>query len=136
MRSLRRTRAMEHVHDRSDFGDPVMRFVSTRAGVNRKELTLDTTLLGDLGIDGDDAHELFEDFEARFKVDLREFQILRCFHSEVELFAEPLDVLRWVMDRESQNHPNNSHKIPITIAALIRAAARGCWEHLPESLST
>src|SRR3954453_7075274 len=60
----------------------VLRFVADRCGVRKDKLTLDTTLFGDLGMDGDDADEFFEDFSKRFKVDLRGLDLPKHFGSE------------------------------------------------------
>jgi len=50
----------------------VLAFVSEQTGVKREKIRLETTLSHDLGIEGDDARELFEEFGRRFAVDLEE----------------------------------------------------------------
>jgi Protein of unknown function (DUF1493) len=50
----------------------VFAFVSEQTGVKQEKLRLETTLSRDLGVEGDDAVELFEEFRTRFAVDLQE----------------------------------------------------------------
>lgn len=50
-----------------------------------KDILPITDLVQDLGIDGDDADELFDEISAKFNVDLSDFQLRRYFHSEGEL---------------------------------------------------
>jgi len=49
--------------------------VSEQNGANRKKLSLDSTLSHDLGIEGDDAVELFQRFSDEFKVDLTQLEV-------------------------------------------------------------
>src|SRR5688500_479962 len=56
----------------------VARWTSTRA----ERLTLDTTLFGDLGVDGADGWELVEDFGKAFGVDISAFDPGRHFGPE------------------------------------------------------
>jgi hypothetical protein len=55
-----------------DLTDRVLGFVVEQTGVRREKLNLDSRLSFDLGIEGDDAVEFFEQFRARFSVDLEE----------------------------------------------------------------
>jgi len=50
----------------------VLAFVSEQTGVKREKIHLETTLSGDLGVEGDDAVEFFEEFRTEFAVELQE----------------------------------------------------------------
>ena len=50
----------------------VLAFVSEQTGAKREKIHLETTLSGDLGVEGDDAVEFFEEFRTKFAVDLQE----------------------------------------------------------------
>ena len=48
----------------------ILQFVAEETGCNPSRLSLDSRLLHDLGMDGDDANEFFQKFEKTYKVDL------------------------------------------------------------------
>jgi acyl carrier protein len=50
----------------------VLAFVFEQTGVKREKIHLETTLSGDLGVEGDDAVEFFEEFRTEFAVELQE----------------------------------------------------------------
>jgi len=54
--------------------DQVFDFVAKERGIKREKLKLSDRLLVDLGMDGDDAVEFFEEFEKKFEVDLTYLQ--------------------------------------------------------------
>jgi hypothetical protein len=94
--------------------------------VDKARLRLDTTLLGDLGIDGDDGLELMADFGRKFNVDLMQFEPSKHFGPEGGCFP-PLALyvlLRtWVM-----GDPHEAvGLLPISIRDLVRAAEAGKW---------
>ncbi len=51
-----------------DLTDRVIRFISEQLAVPEERITSDTTIFGDLRVDGDDGIELLEAFGDRFKV--------------------------------------------------------------------
>lgn len=109
--------------------DRVIEFASDQLCVARSRLTDETTLFGDLGVDGDDGVELFEEFEKRFRVDLSEFDPAAHFGSEVG--AGPLRLLWLLLDeflwRPSLSPEERAALIPITIGDLVEAASAGRW---------
>jgi len=110
--------------------DAVTRFVADNAGYSARDLTPETTLLGDLGVDGDDAWELFEGFAKRFHVDLGNVDLTQHFHTEVELLCGPLDVAKLLWDRirmRARTAADTSGKTPIRIRDLFEAVERGKW---------
>lgn len=48
----------------------ILAFVAEETGYNPKRLVLNSRLAQDIGVDGDDAVELFQKFEKRYEVDL------------------------------------------------------------------
>jgi acyl carrier protein len=54
----------------TDIEQSVVGFVAEETGYNPKRLALDSRLAHDIGVDGDDAVELFQKFEKRYEVDL------------------------------------------------------------------
>jgi acyl carrier protein len=53
----------------------VFDFVVEETSVRRETLTLDTTLSGDIGLDGDDAVEFFEEFQEEFSVNIEDLEL-------------------------------------------------------------
>ena len=60
----------------------VKEFVAKETAVRVEKLTLETDLLKDLGVDGNDALELLEKYWEVFQIDLSQFQFSKCFGSE------------------------------------------------------
>ncbi|WP_420591570.1 DUF1493 family protein [Bacterioplanoides sp.] len=60
----------------------VIRLLSKHSGKPASQINLNSTLLADLGIDGDDAWELFEQAHQDFKLDLSQFQFEKHFRNE------------------------------------------------------
>jgi hypothetical protein len=79
--------------------DSVLDFVVSQTGVRRADLSQDTTLLGGLGIDGDDAEQFMQEFAVHFEVDMRGFQFARHFGTEGLppgfLIAWCVNLVRW-----------------------------------------
>ena len=96
--------------------DSIARF----SRLDKKKITLNSTLYKDLGLLGDDAVELFQAFQKEFEVDLSEFQFDRHFYPEpgactISLFKPSTWRLK---------NPD----IPITVSDMILAAKRKKWE--------
>jgi acyl carrier protein len=54
----------------TDIEQSILGFVAEETGYNPKRLALDSRLAHDIGVDGDDAVELFQKFEQKYDVDL------------------------------------------------------------------
>lgn len=108
-------------------------FVAEEAGYPLRKIKAETTLLGDIGIDGDDADEFFEAYAKRFHVDLTGIDLSHHFQSEVELLAGPvgcllaLSNLFWRRKPDARDVHETLGKTPIHVADLIAAAGRGRW---------
>src|SRR5687768_8410198 len=69
--------------------DSIIEFVAKQTGVKRERLGANTTLFGDLGIDGIDGWEFIEEFGKRFKVDREQSpQTLALERANNELFID------------------------------------------------
>jgi acyl carrier protein len=66
--------------------DRVRGLVSGQSGVPQEEITLETRLVEDLGLDGDDGHELLEAFADEFGVDMSGMAPLNYFDDEPPMF--------------------------------------------------
>ena len=60
----------------------VIELIAAESGTTKDQVGLSSNLLGDLGIDGDDAREFLEYFNERFCVDFSEFECQRRFRDE------------------------------------------------------
>lgn len=110
----------------TDLSAEVFAMVAEFTGVRQQKLTLETTLFGDLGVDGDDAVDFFEEFAKTFGVDLADFKINQYFGPEVssDPFSSIINLLQgWWM--------GDSHKAadvkPISLRDLVEAARAGRW---------
>ena len=66
----------------SELEQQVMEFISEQTAVPLSKLSLETTIFGELGIDGDDGIELIEDLGKRFNVNLSSFDAKSYFGPE------------------------------------------------------
>lgn len=96
-----------------DLAELVIRFVAREISVPETELTLETRLLEDLGVAGDDAEWLFASFAERFSVDLTCFKLSDHFPCEYMWFSR------------------DPGFVPVTIGDLLKAAEAKKW--LPRS---
>jgi hypothetical protein len=101
----------------TDIRSRVIDFVAKVAGVPPSRLQPAMKLEDDLGITGDDAQELIEDYAAYFQMDMSAFEFHRHFEGE-SLFAGFLTKFR---SGESMQH------VPVTIDFLVRAAQERRW---------
>jgi hypothetical protein len=94
----------------------VVRSLSGKTGLPATEIQASTELLSNLGLDGDDAAEFFEELRKHFGPDLSELQKdwSRYFRPEPTL----LTVFRF---------GRRKTLVPITVEAVIHAVERGCW---------
>ncbi|MGC2780178.1 MAG: DUF1493 family protein, partial [Bradyrhizobium sp.] len=94
----------------------ILDFVRAETGT-RMQISDETDIAGDLGVDGAEAHELMLAFQRAFDVDLSGFEFDRHFGPEgLSLTGLVLTVLRLRRPR-----------LPLTIAALVDAARQKRW---------
>jgi acyl carrier protein len=104
---------MDH---RSSLRDDVIAFVRDHTGHKRKEIGDETTLLYDLGVDGDDAIELLEAFIKKFGIDPTGLDVKRHFNGEFGFFRSLYKAI--FTDDEFE---------PLTIGMLVKIAAAKRW---------
>jgi hypothetical protein len=102
-----------------DMVERVKAFVAVHTLYPRRRMTLDTRLMEDVGLDGDDAVELFRDFAVHFEVDLSEINWDRHFGPEG---CNPVFAL-WYWTLGHRKHP----MVPVTISDLVVAAEARRW---------
>ena len=108
-----------------DLSREVFAMVSEFTRVRPQVLTWETTLFHDLGIDGDDAVEFFEEFGTTFGVDLTDFNIENHFGSEA---SDPFSsILTWVQGCWTGDHHSAAGVVPISLHDLVQAAQAGRW---------
>ena len=101
-------------------------FVAAERGVTATRVTPQSTLFGDLGLDGDDAYEFFVAFKEQFDVDLKDLDLDRHFGPEG---MYPWTPLYWIILALRSGTPEvKARKEPITVADLVNAAAAGYWK--------
>jgi len=101
-------------------------FVADEVGVPRGRVCWSTRLLGDLGVDGMDAHNLMERFAAEFHVDLGEYEHDRYFGPEAG--TNPVAFLWMVLVNLLAPTPEQAAGLrPLTIGDLAAAASAGRW---------
>ncbi|MFL5542517.1 MAG: DUF1493 family protein, partial [Longimicrobiaceae bacterium] len=101
-------------------------FVADEVGVPRGRVRWSTTLLGDLGVDGMDAHDLMERFAAEFHVDLSEYDHNRYFGPEAG-FNPFLGAWILLLQLFGQTPEEAAQRRPLTIGDLAGAASAGRW---------
>jgi len=105
----------------------VTAFVAELVGIDRHRLHLRSTIFGDLGVDGEDAAELMEEFARSFHVDLSGYDHWRYFGPEG---FNPVATL-WVGLRQlaGLSSEEAAGLDPLTIRDLVAAARAGHWLH-------
>ena len=96
----------------------IKQLVAQETEVRVEKLALETRLLEDLGVDGDDAFELLEKYSETFKVDFSKFQFSKYFGQEAGL-----DILSIFFYLFFPSHIPQSE--PLTIQDLVDAANIG-----------
>lgn len=90
----------------------IKEFISQLTSIQIEKITDDKDLDNDLGVAGDDAWELIEEFSEKFNVDLASFEFSKHFTSEG---FPPL-------------HENDEYGgYPVTVKHLIEIAEKGIW---------
>ena len=103
--------------------DEIKLIVSNEANVALNKVTDNSTLLGDLQIDGDDAWEVFEQCRDKFKLDITDFDFNKYFRCEPCLKGL-IYLYRKIKYRDEHIAAN---KIPITVKQLITACKKSKW---------
>lgn len=99
--------------------------VSEFTGAPPETLTPETTLFYDLGIDGDDAIEFFDEFRKSFGVDLTEFKIESHFGPEA---SGPISsMVTWFRGWWIGDHHRAAGVVPISLHNLVLTAQAGRW---------
>lgn len=110
----------------SELSDAVRAFVAEQLGVSSGRLSSETTLFGDLGVDGDDAVDLMSAFGERFGVDLSEFDRQAYFGSEgwspVALYLGLAGLMR------GGSPEARAGLKPVSIGCLVKSARIGQWQ--------
>ena len=94
-------------------------FLAKKSGRRRAQITPGSELLRDLGIYGDDAAEVMTWFAERFEIDMRNFEFVRHFCSEPNLFS--------IFKRPSVRTRELRAKIPVTVRDMVKAAEAHRW---------
>ena len=110
--------------------DRVRGLVSGQTGVPEAEITLETRLVEDLGMDGDDGHELLEVFADEFGVDLSQMAPFNYFDDEPPMFwfSEVIPILAQLSPRFRRYvlHVTRGRRA-VTLRDLVASARAGRW---------
>jgi acyl carrier protein len=96
----------------------IVAFLVAEAGVNPKDVTPDSQLVEDLGIDGDDFFDLIDQFSRRFAVEMSAYRWYFHHNEEGVNFGAAL-----FDDRPS----SYVGRIPVTPKILLQSANAGKW---------
>lgn len=103
--------------------DKVIDIVSEESGKPRERVSLETTLLGDLALDGDDAWAVIDRLHQDHGVDFSRFEFQKHFRNEPCLKG-PLYLIRKLRFRDEHIA---ARKTPITVAKLVEALEKRKW---------
>lgn len=101
----------------------VLKILAEESGKQLESINLNDCLLGDLGIDGDDAWEVFERCHTDFGLDISEFEFLRYFRTEPCLKSPSY----YVRKLKFKDEHLAARKQPIEVQQLIAACENGYW---------
>jgi acyl carrier protein len=105
--------------------DAIVAFVARQTAVRADRIRPETTLFGDLRIDGDDGVELLEAFSQRFGVDMSACDFRRYFGPEGVTLLTPFVWLGYLF--KSGSPESRAGLWPISIAHLVRVAELHRW---------
>ena len=110
--------------------EEVLQFVAERARHPASRLNPQTTLFGDLGIDGDDADEFLLAYVKRFGVDMSSYRADRHFGPEGLIPPNPFRWLATVWRGLDDVRATPEARVglrPITIQDLVASAKAAKW---------
>ncbi len=105
------------------FENEVINMLSKETGLPVSQINLNSTLLGDLGIDGDDAWAIFEYCHEKYGLDLSAFDFNEYFRNEP--CTKGLVYLYRKLKYKDEHVA--SKKAPIKVSKLIEACTTGVW---------
>ena len=125
----------------------IVDLISYHSGYKKEKITPETGLLDDVGMDGDDSWEFFEDFSNKFNVDLGSMQYDRHFGPEgftplqgllffprvagfllVWIFSFFFPKAKPILNRFTPlMYPFSRDMEPVTVQDLVDAAKAGKW---------
>ncbi|NQZ53844.1 MAG: DUF1493 family protein [Piscirickettsiaceae bacterium] len=101
----------------------LIKLISEESGVPISKISGESTLLGDLGLDGDDAWELFDKCHEKYGLDLTNFYFKKHFRNE-PCSKGLIYLFRKVKYRDEHLAAN---KEPIAVSKLVAACKVGAW---------
>lgn len=103
----------------------VFEFLADQVGVSISKLSAETTLFGDLGIDGDDGVEFLEAFARRFEIDCSNLQVADYFGPEGLTLWAPF---YWAVLVFRSGSPEKRARLKeISVGLLVQVVLEGCW---------
>jgi uncharacterized protein DUF1493 len=102
----------------TDLAERVVTVIARQTGCPQSRLQLQTDLW-DLGVDGDDAHDLLLRLGGEFQINLQKMQFCRHFGPETGFNPLAVFLPRWWRWRRE--------RIPVTVADLVEAARTRAW---------
>jgi acyl carrier protein len=104
-----------------DLSERVMQMIVDQTACRLSDLRPNTDLFRDLGVDGDDAHDLLLRLSDEFGINMENVRFDRHFGPEASLF-HPLAAFTPLLPRWWR-----WQRIPVTVADLIEAARTQTW---------
>ena len=106
----------------------IILFVAEFTGNRPDQITRSTLLFDDLGVDGDDAVELMEEYSKRYEVKLDKFNVGEYFGPEG---LPPWFIFAWAAIIVKRVAGSSAHEAsglkPLSIDMLIKAAEQKKW---------
>jgi acyl carrier protein len=116
----------------TEINKQIIQFIAHQISEKPEKIFLETRINIDLGVDGDDAVELLDEFSTLFNVDLSHFQHDKYFGPEAgggDLIGLILWTLYWTYCKVFGKIYNPSYSVaPITIQDLVKAVETGRLE--------
>lgn len=104
--------------------EDVINFVTEMTGVQASDITRDTLVNDELGIDGDDGREFLIEFSERFKVDLSP---ITCIYFGPEVINPITIIFSGVTALLSGFFGKPDHINPLSVRQLVLSAEARCW---------
>ena len=98
----------------------ILQFLFRKRGAYKIELSRETELLSDLGIDGDDAVEFLEDFSKEFSVDVSQLVFDKYFNQES---LDSVNLISSIFSKKKRKM-----LLPITLGMLEECSKKGQWD--------